>query len=160
MRADVREHGAWLKRVPYIIDKQYSSSAAACNGASPTDGARQQRVIHHRKQQRLVARVRPFLDKKHKLYFGSLTNSRYFSSGAWPISDLFRNVRKKRRVVQNAIRTGCAAATRRLRQAAARLAFHCAHRIDTRFCESPLRLVHGRRTSCVDRVPSASKKQL
>jgi ribosomal protein L34E len=61
--------------------------------------------------------------------------------------------------VQKSIRTGRATATRRRRQAAARLAFHCAHRISMRFCESPLHLVHGRRTSCVDRVPSDSKKE-
>jgi hypothetical protein len=37
--------------------------AAACNGASPTYGARQPRVIHHCKQHRLVARVKPFSDE-------------------------------------------------------------------------------------------------
>jgi hypothetical protein len=62
--------------------------------------------------------------------------------------------------VQNAIRTGRVTATRRHRQAAAQLAFHCALRIFQQFCESPLRLVCGHRTSCVDRVPLASKKQL
>jgi len=137
-----------------------SSIASTCSGASPTYGARQPRVIHHCKQHRLVARVRPFFDTKHRLRFGNCTNVRYSSSGTWPISDLFRNVRKKRRFVQKAIRTGRATATRRRRQAASRLAFHGANRIDMRFCESPLRLVHGRRTSCVDRVPSASKKEL
>jgi len=71
-----------------------------------------------------------------------------------------QNVRKKRRLVQKANRTGRATATRRRRQAASRLAFHCANRIDMRFCYSLLRLVHGRRTSCVDRVPSASKEEL
>jgi len=70
-----------------------------------------------------------------------------------------QNVREKRRLVQKAIRTGRATATRRRRQAASRLAFHCAHRIDMRFCESLLHLVHGRRTSCVVRVSSASKKK-
>ena len=65
-RVDVREHGARLKRVHYGIDKHYSSSAAACNGASPTYGACQPRVIHRCKQHRLVARVRPFFDGKHR----------------------------------------------------------------------------------------------
>jgi len=69
MRADVSEHGARLTRVLYSIDKQYSSSAAACNGASPTYGARQPRVIHHCKQHRLVARVRPLLDEKTQTPF-------------------------------------------------------------------------------------------
>jgi len=107
-----------------------------------------------------VERVRPFFDGKHRLHFGSLTNSGVLSSVTWPISDLSRNARKKRRFVQKSIRTGRATATRRRRQAAARLAFHCAHRVAVRICESPLRLVHGRHTSCVDRVPSASKKEL
>jgi hypothetical protein len=102
----------------------------------------------------------PIFDRKHWLHFGNFSNFRYSSSVTWPISDLFRNARKKRRFVQKSIRTGRATATRRRRQEAARLAFHCAHRIAMRFCESPLRLVHGRRTSCVDRVPSASKKEL
>jgi hypothetical protein len=44
------------------------------------------------------------------------------------------NEREKRRFVQKAICTGRATATRRRRQAASRLAFHCAHRIDMRFC--------------------------
>ena len=61
--------------------------------------------------------------------------------------------------MQNAIRTGRATAARRRRQAAARLAFHCAHRIVMRFCESPLRLVHGRRTSCVDRCAVSLQKK-
>jgi hypothetical protein len=65
---------------------------------------------------------------------------------------------EKRRFVQKAIRTGRATVTRRRRQAAVRLPFNCAHRIAMQFCESPLRLVHGRRTSCVDRVPSATKR--
>ena len=134
-----------------------SSIASTCSGASPTYGARQPRVIHRCKQHRLVARVRPFFDGKHRLHFGSLTNSGVLSSVTWPISDL---ARKKRRFVQKSIRTGRATATRRRRQAAARLAFHCAHRIAVRICDSPLRLVNGRRTSCVDRVPSASTKEL
>jgi len=133
---------------------------AACNGASPTYGARQMSAIHHCKQHRLEARVRPFFHGKHTLHFGSLTNLGVLSSGVWPISDPFRNARKNRRFVQKSIRMGRATATRRRRQAAARLAFHCAHRISMRFCESPLRFVHGRRTSCVDRVPSASKTEL
>jgi hypothetical protein len=41
-----------------------------------------------------VARVRPFFDGKHRLHFGSLTNSGVLSSVTWPISDLFRNARK------------------------------------------------------------------
>ena len=73
-RADVREHGARLKRVPCSIYKQYSSSAAAYDGASPADGARQPRFSHHCKQHRLVARVRPFFDKNHRSHFGHLTN--------------------------------------------------------------------------------------
>jgi len=40
-RADVREHRARLKRISYIINKQCRSSAAACDGASRADGARQ-----------------------------------------------------------------------------------------------------------------------
>jgi len=55
--ADVREHGARLKRIPYINTKQYGFSAAACDGASPADGARQPRTSHHCQQLRLVARV-------------------------------------------------------------------------------------------------------
>jgi hypothetical protein len=69
-----------LKRVPYSIDIQCSSSAAACSDASPTYGARQPRVIHHCKQHRIEARVRPFSDEKHRLHFGSLTNSGVLSS--------------------------------------------------------------------------------
>jgi len=93
-RSDVREHGARLKRVHYSIDQQYSSSAAACNGPSPTYGARQPRVIHQCKKHRLVARVRPFLDEKHRLHFGGLTNSGVLSSGAWPISVLSKREEK------------------------------------------------------------------
>ena len=80
----------------------------------------------------------------------------------WFLADFghFLKREEKRRFVQELIRTGRATATRRRRQEAAQLAFHCAHRIDMRFCESLLHLVHGRRTSCVDRVPSASKKEL
>jgi len=44
------------------------------------------------------------------------------------------NERKKRRFVQKAIRTGRVTATHRRRQAASRLAFHCARRITMRFC--------------------------
>jgi hypothetical protein len=73
------------------MDRQYSSSAAACNGASPTYGARQPRDIQHCKQHRLSARVRPFFDRKHRLHFGSFANSRVLSSVTWPIPDLFRN---------------------------------------------------------------------
>ena len=61
---------------------------------------------------------------------------------------------------ESSIRMGRATATRRRRQAAARLAFHCAHSIIERFREPPPRLVPGRRASCVDRVPSASQRKL
>ena len=93
-RADVREHGARLERIPYMIDKQYSSSAAASNGVSPTYGARQRRVIHHCKQRRLSARVRPCFDRTRRLHFGSFANSRVLSLVSWPISDIFLNARK------------------------------------------------------------------
>jgi hypothetical protein len=73
---------------------------------------------------------------------------------------LFFETREKTKFRTKSIRTGRATATRRRRQAAARLAFRCAHCIVNRFCEPPPRLVPGRRASCVDRVPSASKKKL
>ena len=70
---------------------------------------------------------------------------------------LFLETRGKTKFRTKSIRTGRATATRRRRQAAARLAFRCAHCIVNRFCEPPPRLVPGRRASCVDRVPSASR---
>jgi hypothetical protein len=68
--------------------------------------------------------------------------------------------REKTRFRTKSFRTGRATATRRRRQAAARLAFHCAHFIVQRFCEPPPRFVPGRCVSYVDRVPSASPKTL
>jgi len=68
--------------------------------------------------------------------------------------------REKTEFRTKSIRTGRATVTPRRRQAAARLAFHCAHCIFKRLREPPPRLVPGRRASYVDRVPSASKKRL
>ena len=66
---------------------------------------------------------------------------------------------QKTQIRTKSIRTGYATATRRCIQAAARLAFHCAHCIVKRVGEPPPRFSPGRRASCVDRVPSASKKK-
>ena len=101
-RADVREHGARLKRVLYSILKQYSSSAAACNGASLTYGARQPRVIHHCKQYQLVARVRSFSDERHRLQFGSVTNSKVPLFGYLAYSGPF-----SKREVKTKVRAEC-----------------------------------------------------
>jgi len=79
----------------------------------------------------------------------------------WHLADFrhFFETREKMKIRTKSTRTGRATATRRRRQAAARLAFHCAHCFCKRFSEPPPRLVPGRRASCVDRVPSASKKE-
>jgi hypothetical protein len=61
--------------------------------------------------------------------------------------------REKAKFRTKPIRTKCATATRCCRQEAAGLAIHCAHCIVKRFCDSPPRLVPGRRVSCGDRVP-------
>jgi hypothetical protein len=73
---------------------------------------------------------------------------------------LFFETREKTQFSTKSIRTGRAMATRRRRQSAARLALHSAHSIFKRLRQPPPRLVPGRRESCVDRVPSASKKML
>jgi hypothetical protein len=124
-------------------------SVAACDGASPAEGTRQPRANHNCKQYRLLGRVRQFLDKTTQTTVWSSNQLSVPSSDIWPISDLFRKVRSKRRFVKHAIRTGRATPTRQRRQAAARLAFHCADCIVKRCCEPPPRLVHGRRASCV-----------
>ena len=72
----------------------------------------------------------------------------------------FFETREKTQLRTNSLRTGRATATRRRRQPAARLALHSAHSIFKRLRQPPPRLVPGRRESCVDRVPSASKKKL
>jgi hypothetical protein len=78
----------------------------------------------------------------------------------WHLADFrhFFETREKTKIRTKPFRTGRATATRRRRQAEARLAFHCAHCVGERFSEPPPRLVPGRRASCVDRVPSASRK--
>jgi len=73
---------------------------------------------------------------------------------------IFFETRERTKFRTKSIRTGRATATRRRRQAEARLALCRAHCIFKRFCEPPPRLVLGRRASCVDRVPSASRKRL